>query len=85
MNRFIKITSKLCRRRDLNQISALKIFNRYWKIAKKFGKEYFDLALKLAEAERVPLVLSRMATPEDLVKALRIYYQRKLRGETCKR
>ena len=44
-------------------------------------KKIDSLAIQLAEAERVPLVLSRMATSEDLVKALRIYYQKKVKRE----
>lgn len=39
------------------------------------------LAIQLAEVERVPLVLSRMATPEELVKALRAFYQKEVKRE----
>lgn len=44
-------------------------------------KKADSLAILLAEVERVPLVLSKMATPEDLVKALRAFYQKDIKKE----
>ncbi len=51
------------------------------------GPEKIDaLAIQLAEAERVPLVLSKIATSEELVKALRTFYQKEVaREEPIKR
>ena len=44
-------------------------------------KEVDFLAIKLAEVEHIPLVLSRIATAEDLVNALRSFYQKNVLKE----